>query len=160
MVLRTASLTIASPLGGSLGSASASASRPLFGCAVMTSPSPWIAWAAYESNLLAFGIGLIGQGVGHGLSQPSITSAIAHSVDESDLGVASAANRLAGQGGASFGIAALTLVYGGVATPSAFGLAFGLGAVLAAVSTVTAVWIDFESRRARTVSRISAVESP
>ena len=160
MVLRTASLTLASPLGGSLGERFGERFAAVFGCGLMTLALALVAWAAYESNLIAFGIGLIGQGAGHGLSQPSITSAIARSVEDSELGIASAANRLAGQGGASFGIAGLTLAYGGVATPSAFGLAFALGAALAAASTVTAWWIDFESRRARTVTRISAAESP
>jgi hypothetical protein len=83
----------------------------------------------------------MGQGAGHGLSQPSITSAIARSVPVSQLGVAAAANRLAGQGGASFGIAALTILYGGVAEPGVFAETFAAGAALAAASTATALWI-------------------
>jgi len=141
MVLRTASLTLASPFGGSLGERFGERAASVFGCAVMTLALLGIAWGAYESNLVLFAIGLVGQGIGHGLCQPSITSAIAGSADESELGVASAANRLAGQGGASFGIAALTIVYGGVAEPSAFSAAFLLGAALAAASTLTALWI-------------------
>ncbi len=141
MVLRTASLTLASPIGGALGERFGERSASVLGGAVMSVALGGIAWGAYESNLLVFGIGLVGQGVGHGLSQPSITSAIAHSVAESDLGVASAANRLAGQGGASFGIALLTIVYGGVAEPDTFGLAFALGAALALASTLTALSI-------------------
>lgn len=159
MVLRTASLTLASPLGGALGERFGERLASLLGCAVMAVALVGIAWGAYESNLLAFGIGLVGQGVGHGLSQPSITAAIAHSVDDSELGVASAANRLAGQGGASFGIAALTIVYGGVVAPSAFGLAFLAGAGLAAVSALSSLGIGRESRRDGAVSQISVVES-
>jgi MFS family permease len=147
MVLRTASLTLASPLGGALGERFGERFASLLGGAVMTVALTAIAWGAWESNLLVFGLGLVGQGVGHGLSQPSITAAIAHSVDDADLGVASAANRLAGQGGASFGIAALTLVYGGVVEPSAFALAFLAGAALAAVSTLTSLGIGGGGRR-------------
>jgi len=156
MVLRTASLTIASPFGGTLGERFGERAASALGGALMTVALLGIAWGAYESNLLFFGIGLIGQGLGHGLSQPSITSAIARSVDESELGVASAANRLAGQGGASFGIAALTIVYGGVAEPGVFGLAFAMGAALAAASTLTAFWIGDPGRPV--LSSISRVE--
>jgi EmrB/QacA subfamily drug resistance transporter len=159
MVLRTASLTLASPVGGALGERFGERFASLLGCAVMTVALVGIAWGAYESNLLAFGIGLMGQGVGHGLSQPSITAAISHSVDDSELGVASAANRLAGQGGASFGIAALTLVYGGVVEPSAFGRAFLAGAALAGVSMVSSLGIGRESRRDGAVSQITVVGS-
>lgn len=141
MALRTASLTLASPVGGALGERRGERFAATFGCGVMTTAIAAIAWGAYESNLLGFGLGLIGQGVGHGLSQPSITSAISRSVDVGELGVAAAANRLAGQGGAAFGIAALTIVYGGAAEPSAFGLAFVVGAVLAAASTLSALGI-------------------
>jgi MFS family permease len=141
MVTRTASLTLASPLGGMLGERRGERAASVIGGALMTLSLLAIAWGAWTSNLLLFGIGLMGQGAGHGLSQPSITSAIAHSVHLSQLGVASAANRLAGQGGASFGIAALTILYGGVAEPGVFARTFALGAALAAASTVTALAI-------------------
>ncbi|MCP5057848.1 MAG: MFS transporter [bacterium] len=160
MVLRTASLTLASPFGGSFGERFGERSASAFGGALMTGALLVIAWGAWESNLLLFGIGLVGQGIGHGLSQPSITSAIARSVDESELGVASAANRLAGQGGASFGIAALTIVYGGVAEPEAFGLAFAAGAGLAAASTLTALWIGASTRSKTSFPEASPAESP
>jgi MFS family permease len=146
MVLRTASLTLASPVGGAFGERFGERSASVLGGAVMTVALLGIAWGAWESNLLLFGVGLVGQGAGHGLSQPSITSAVARSVDESQLGVASAANRLAGQGGASFGIAALAIVYGGVAEPEVFARAFSLGAALAGASTLTALWIGVSRR--------------
>ncbi len=146
MVLRTASLTLASPVGGALGERLGERAPSVLGGALMAVALLGIAWGAWTGSLITFGIGLIGQGIGHGLSQPPITSAIAHSVDESQLGIAAAANRLAGQGGAAFGIAALTLVYGGVAEPRAFASAFVLGAVLAGVSALTALGIGTTSR--------------
>lgn len=139
MLLRTASLTLASPLGGFLGERFGERGGAAFGCALMTLALGLVAWGAAESSLIAFGIGLVGQGAGHGLSQPSVASAIARAVDESDLGVATAANRLAGQGGAAFGIAALTIVYAGVAEPDVFARAFVLAALLCGVSTLTAL---------------------
>jgi MFS family permease len=141
MVLRTASVAFASPMGGALGERSGERAASVVGCAVMTLALLGVAWGAFVSDLFLLGVGLVGQGVGLGLSQPSITSAIARSVDESQLGIAAAANRLAGQGGASFGIAALTIVYGGLAEPRVFGLAFLLCAALAAASTLAALGI-------------------
>jgi MFS family permease len=141
MVLRTASVALASPMGGALGERFGERAASVVGCAVMTLALLGVAWGAFVSDLFLLGVGLVGQGVGLGLSQPSITSAIARSVDESQLGVAAAANRLAGQGGASFGIAALTIVYGDLAEPRVFGLAFLLCAALAAASTLAALGI-------------------
>ena len=141
MLIRTASLTISSPLGGWLGERRGERFAAVFGCTLMTLALAVIAWAGYASNLIAFALGLVGLGAGHGLSQPSITAAISRSVDDSDLGIAASANRLMGQGGAAFGIAALTLAYGGVNAPAAYGLAFSAGGVLSAISIVTALYM-------------------
>jgi len=141
MLIRTASLTLSSPIGGGLGERMGERWAAVFGCGLMTVSLMFIAWFAWTGNIVGFAIGLIGQGAGHGLSQPSITAAISRSVDESDLGIAAAANRLLGQGGAAFGITALTLAYGGVNEARAFGLAFATGAAFSALSVVTAVGI-------------------
>jgi MFS family permease len=144
MLIRTASLTLSSPLGGFLGERMGERWASIFGCGLMTIALVLIAWAGYQSNVVAFAIGLVGLGMGHGLSQPSITAAISRSVDDSDLGIAASANRLLGQGGAAFGIATLTLAYGGVNDPSAFGLAFVAGAALSGVSVITALFMGTE----------------
>ncbi|MEN8158710.1 MAG: MFS transporter [Myxococcota bacterium] len=159
MVVRTASLTLASPLGGMLGERRGERAASAIGGALMTVSLLAVAWGALASDLLLFGIGLMGQGAGHGLSQPSITSAVAHAVDESQLGVAAAANRLAGQGGASFGIAALTILYGGVAEPGVFAQTFALGAALAAASTMTALAIGGPRRPDPRFRETPAVET-
>ena len=115
-----------------------------------------------QEALAPFMIGLIFQGLGHGWSQPSITAAISRSVDESDLGIAAASNRLFGQGGAAFGITLLTLAYGGRDTPEAFARAFFVGTALSAISVLTALWIgrarldlhaDDDARGAATAGR-------
>ncbi len=159
MVLRTASLTLASPVGGALGERLGERAPSVIGGAVMAVALLGIAWGAWTSDLIVFGLGLIGQGIGHGLSQPPITSAIAHSVDESQLGIAAAANRLAGQGGAAFGIAALTLVYGGVAEPGVFAEAFVLGAGLAGASALTALGIGVGRSRGAALEVFPSGES-
>lgn len=141
ILTRTGALTIASPMGGTLGERLGERNASLIGCGVMTLGLALAAWGIQLENLVLFMIGLVGQGLGHGWSQPSITAAVSQSVDESDLGIAAAANRLFGQGGAAFGITLLTLAYGGEKTPEAFSLAFTVGAVLSAISVLTAIGI-------------------
>jgi MFS family permease len=141
ILMRTATLTIASPLGGRLGERIGERGASLFGCTLMTAGLAITALAAYQEHLPLFILGLIGQGAGHGLSQPSITAAISRSVDESDLGIAAASNRLMGQGGAAFGITLLTLAYGGIKTPDSFAFAFTAGMVLSGVSVATALFM-------------------
>jgi EmrB/QacA subfamily drug resistance transporter len=141
VLIRTATLMLASPFGGLLGDRMGERWASLFGCTLMTVGLVLVSWAAYEQSIVGFMLGLIGQGAGHGLSQPSTTAAIAHSVSESDLGIAAGVNRLMGQGGAAFGITILTLAYGGVKSPDAFALAFGAGAVLSVASIATALFM-------------------
>jgi len=142
MLIRTASLTLSAPVGGRLGEALGERRASLLGCGLMSVSLVVIAWSAWSGDVVAFAIGLVGQGAGNGLSQPSITAAISHSVDESDLGIAAAANRLLGQGGAAFGVTALTLAYGGVNESRAFALAFAVGAAFATLAVVTAAGIS------------------
>lgn len=141
VLLRTASLTLFSPLGGRFGEAWGERRASVVGCAIMTIGLFVSAWAAMQENLPLFIAGLVLQGAGHGLSQPSITAAIARSVPFHDLGIAGAANRLMGQGGAAFGITLLALAYGGRSTPDAFALAFAVGGLLSALSVATACGI-------------------
>jgi len=141
VLIRTASLTIFSPLGGRFGEAYGERIASLTGCTGLTLGLFVSAWAAHAESLGLFVAGLVLQGAGHGLSQPSITAAIARSVPFHDLGIAGAANRLMGQGGAAFGITLLALAYGGRDTPDAFALAFAVGGLLSAISVATAIGI-------------------
>jgi EmrB/QacA subfamily drug resistance transporter len=141
ILMRTATLSLASPVGGRLGERMGERGAAVFGCLLLTVGLMFTAWGAYQDSLTLFVAGLIGQGAGHGLSQPSIAAAIARSVDESDLGIAAASNRLMGQGGAAFGITLLTLTYGGVDSSEAFGWAFVAGTFLSAISVVSALFM-------------------
>lgn len=141
ILMRTGALTVGSPMGGRLGERLGERGASLVGCGVMTLGLGLAAWGTWEQSVFLFVMGLIGQGLGHGWSQPSITAAISRSVDESDLGIAAASNRLFGQGGAAFGITILTLVYAGVNTPQAFATTFLVATGLSAISVITALWI-------------------
>jgi MFS family permease len=138
ILMRTGALTLSSPVGGRLGERWGERGASLVGCGVMTVGLGLAVLAAQRQHVATFLFGLVLQGVGHGLSQPSITAAIARSVDESDLGIAAASNRLMGQGGAAFGITLLMLAYGGVRSADAFALAFAAAMGLSLISTLTA----------------------
>ncbi len=149
ILMRTATLTLCSPLGGRLGERVGERAASFFGCSLMTAGLAVTAWGAHDQSLPLFVLGLVGQGAGHGLSQPSITSAISRSVDESDLGIAAASNRLMGQGGAAFGITLLTLAYGDTPAPRAFAMAFIAGTLLSALSVVTTLGMGVTRTRDR-----------
>lgn len=139
MLLRTLSLTLASPLGGILGFRIGERGAALVGCGVMTVSLALIAWAVLTGSLALFGAGLVLQGTGHGLALPSLTSAVSTAVPEEHLGIASAAQRLMVQVGTSLGITLLTIVYGGVDEGGALARAFAAGAVLSGLSFAAAL---------------------
>jgi EmrB/QacA subfamily drug resistance transporter len=138
MLLRTATLTLCSPLGGRLGMRVGERAAALVGAVVMTVALAIIAYGVLESSLVLFGVGLVLQGAGHGLALPSLSSAVASAVPDEELGIASASNRLTAQVGTAFGITALTILYGGDGSPEAFARAFALGAALSLASVVAA----------------------
>ncbi len=139
MLLRTMTLTISSPFGGTLGYRLGERGAAIVGAGVMTIALALMTWAVLNEMILGVAAALILQGLGHGLGLPSLTSAIASSVEDKDLGIASAANRLTGQMGAAFGITLLTLVYAGRNEPDALAMAMATGALLSLLSTLAAL---------------------
>jgi MFS family permease len=136
LLLRTASLTLASPLGGALGARIGERTAAVVGAAVMTGSMAVLAAGVWAHAFAAVGAGLVLQGLGHGLGLPSLTSSASNAAADQDLGIASAVNRLTGAVGAAFGITLLTLVYGGGEAAAA---AFATGGVLSALS-LAAAW--------------------
>ncbi len=139
MLLRTLTLTVSSPAGGTLGTRIGERGAAVVGSAVMTVSLCLMAWSVYDGTLFGVCVALILQGMGHGLALPSLTSSISNSVPRRDLGMASAASRLTSQAGAAMGITLLTLVYGGSDTGEALGQAFLAGALLSALSLAAAL---------------------
>jgi sugar phosphate permease len=100
-----------------------------------------VAYGTLHVSLLVLCVGLVLQGLGNGIGVPPMTSAVASSVPDKDLGIAAAASRLTSQVGVAFGITTLTMVYGGVNTGEALSHAFLVGAVLAAAAVVSALFM-------------------
>jgi len=147
MLLRTLTLTLSSPVGGHLGARIGERGAAVAGASIMTLSLLVIAGAVLHGSLVALGAGLVLQGMGHGLGLPSLTSSVSNAVDEEDLGIASAANRLTAQVGTAFGITLLTIVYGGDNSGPAFALAFSVGAGLSALSLLGALAMRALPRR-------------
>lgn len=139
LLLRTASLALASPAGGALGMRIGERGAAVVGCLVMTAAMVVLWWGVAAGIFAAVAVGLVLQGLGHGLGLPALTSSAASAAAESDLGIASAVNRLTGSVGSAFGITLLMLVYGGDATPTGFAAAFAVGGLLGLLSLLAAL---------------------
>jgi MFS family permease len=136
LLLRTASFTFSSPVGGALGERLGERAAARIGCAVMVVSMGVLSAGAWTSSFVVVAIGLVLQGISYGLCTPSITSAASNAASEDDLGISSAVSRLMGSVGSAFGVTLLTLLYGGVVSPAAFTTAFGAGGLLAALAWI------------------------
>ena len=144
MLLRTLTLTFASHFGARLAMAVGERTAATIGAAVLTLSLLVIAWSVGQVEILGFGAGLVLQGLGHGLALPSLSAAVANSVPDRDLGIASAGSRLMGTLGTAFGITALLLVYGGDDSGASFQTAYLAGAGFAFLSLVAAAFMQDE----------------
>lgn len=90
-------------------------------------------------------VGLALAGVAMGISNPAMSSTVAHSVDEADLGVAGAAQQMVVQVGVTFGIQLLQTVQqareGAVGLEGSYAQAYLAAAVLAGLCVVVAAGV-------------------
>ena len=148
MLLRPLTFSLSSPIGARLAMRIGERTNAVAGTLMMTVAMVSFAFGALQASLLLMVIGLVLQGVGNGVCRPSLTTVLTHAVDEKDMGIASASNRMLHQIGASFGIAAVTAVYGGSRLGASFARAHFVGAVFGALSVVFAALVVSERRRA------------
>lgn len=137
--IRPALFALASPIGGWLAGRSGNRVAAVLGCLMLAAGMTGLAFGSATASLvLVVALGFLLQGIGFGLLRPAISTALANSVDERDLGIAGAAERLTGQVGVAFGITVLATIYGDdvdrFAPAFAVGALFGLLAVLAALA--------------------------
>jgi MFS family permease len=137
--IRPALFALASPVGGWLAGRAGNRVAAVAGCLTLTFGLAGLAFGSAAASLgVVIGLGFLFQGVGYGLLRPAISTALANSVDEQDLGIAGAAERLTGQVGVAFGITVLATIYGDdidrFAPAFAVGALFGLLAVLPALA--------------------------
>ncbi|MEE2778578.1 MAG: MFS transporter [Acidobacteriota bacterium] len=139
MVLRTATLTVASLAGGYLGDRIGERAGSVLGVTIMTVALVILALGILNESLFAFATGLVLQGLGNGIALPPLTSAVASAVPQKDLGIASAASRLLWSVGTAFGITLFTVLHGGGDTLPAFARAFWAGVGISALAIPAAM---------------------
>jgi predicted MFS family arabinose efflux permease len=149
MLLRPLTFSLSSPIGARLAMRVGERTNSVVGTAMMTAAMVSFALSALQASLVFMIVGLVLQGVGNGIARPSLTASLTNAVDEKDVGIASASNRMLHQIGASFGIAVLTAVYGGSRLGTAFARAHLVGAAFGVLSVFAAAFIVSE-RRPRT----------
>lgn len=128
----------ASPVGGWLAGRAGNRVAAIAGCLTLAGGLVGLAVGAASSSLLVvILVGFLLQGIGYGLLRPAISTALANSVEEKDLGVAGAAERLSGQLGVAFGITIVATIYSSNVShfPPAFTAAAAF-ALLAAASSL------------------------
>lgn len=141
MLLRPLTYSLSSPLGGQLGARIGERRGAILGSGLLAASMAVFTVGSATQVVVVIGIALVAQGVGNGISRPPLTATLANAVDEADLGLASASQRMVHQIGNAFGITVLTAVYGGVLTAAAFSRAFlvAFGLALASLAAAAAV---------------------
>jgi EmrB/QacA subfamily drug resistance transporter len=149
MLLRPLTFSLSSPIGGSLAMKIGERTNAIIGTSMMTVAMVAFAFGALDASLPLVIAGLVLQGVGNGIARPSLTASLANSVDEKDVGIATASNRMLHQIGASFGIAVLAAIYGGTQLGTSFARAHAVGAVLGLAAVAAASFVRSEKRGKR-----------
>jgi MFS family permease len=138
MLLRPGSFAVTSPIGGTLATRIGERPVAVFGSAAIAIALLLLGLGGAADLLWVVIVGLIVQGIGNGTAQPTITATMSNSVDEADLGIAAAAQRMAFQVGSALGISTLTAIYGGSEQASDFLTAYLVGAGIGVAALVFA----------------------
>jgi MFS family permease len=152
--IRPVLFAVMSPVGGRVTARVGARVSSLAGCLVLALGMAGLAaGSAVDSLPMVVLGGFVLQGTGYGLLRPAISTALADAVDEGDLGMAGAAERLVGQLGVVFGITILASLYAG--DLDRFPLAFAVGAAFALAAAVAAPGMARpEGRDAETPGRL------
>lgn len=134
MLIRPASFAATSPIGGAVATRIGERPVAMFGSIAIAGALVLLGVGGTSDLLMLVVVALALQGIGNGTAQPTITATLSNSVDEADLGIAAAAQRMAFQVGSALGISTLTSIYGGTEQASDFLTAYMVGAGLGIVA--------------------------
>ena len=132
MLLRPLTFSLSSPIGGSLAMRVGERTNAIAGTAMMTVAMVAFAFGAWRRRSRSSSSASSCRASATASRVRRCTASLTNSVDEKDVGIATASNRMLHQIGASFGIAVLTAIYGGSRIGTAFARAHLVGAVLGA----------------------------
>ncbi|MDE0802630.1 MAG: MFS transporter [Acidimicrobiales bacterium] len=146
MLMRPLSFSVSSPVGGSIATKVGERPVAMFGSLAIAVALLLLGVGAQVEMVALVVFALVLQGIGNGTAQPTITATLSNSVDEEDLGIAAAAQRMTFQVGAAMGITTLTSVYGGTEQASDFLTAYLVGAGLGVAALVFASFVESTPR--------------
>lgn len=152
MLVRPVAFAVSSPFGGSMASRRGERPVAIFGGASMALALVMVGLGAEISSLALVLVALGIQGIANGTSEPPLNAIVANSVDEADLGVAAASQRMAWSVGSALGVTALTSIYGGTEKPGDFLFAFCIGALLAVAALVFSAFLRSTPRYSEPVT--------
>ncbi len=141
ILLRTASLTFASPIGGRIATLYGERFGALLGTVLQALGLLLVGLGAVWQSMPILALALLLQGIGHGFALPPMTSIIGTAVPPSEFGTASGVHRLSGQIGSSFGLSMFgVLLSAGNGDIDPFAL-FALGAVITLLALIPAALV-------------------
>ena len=149
MLLRTASLTAATPMGGTLAARYGERFGALAGTILQSLGLLLVGLGVYLFSVPVLVAGLVLQGVGHGFAQPPLTSVIATAVPPSLFGTASGVSRLASQIGSSLGLSLFGALLSVPAEDLGLPMIFVIGMAISFLGLVPAFFIQSSKRRHR-----------
>ncbi len=142
MLVRTASLTIATPMGGALSARYGERFGAVSGTALQSVGLLLVGLGVYLFSVPVLVAGLVLQGVGHGFAQPPLTSVIATAVPPSLFGTASGVSRLASQIGSSLGLSLFGALLSVPAEDLGLPMIFVIGMAISFLGLVPAYFIQ------------------
>ena len=142
---RPLAFAISGPIAGFLAVRVGEQTSTLVGATALVASMIGMAQVGVSTSDLVVLGALALSGIGLGASMPSLAAAIANSVDERDLGVVGASQQMVGQLGVVAGIQILQTVQqareGAAGEAASYGDAYLVGAVVAAVAFVLALFL-------------------
>lgn len=148
MLTRTFSLTMASPLGGVVATELGERFGTVAGAFAQGCGVLMVALGVYLYSVPVLLLGLVLQGVGHGIAMPPLASIIATAVPPSQFGMASGMSRLVAQIGSSFGLSLFGVLITIPRETLSLHMIFVIGGILALVGTIPALFISMKHRNA------------
>jgi MFS family permease len=146
MLLRTASLTLATPIGGVISARLGERFGAVTGTILQSIGLLLVGLGVYLFSVPVLVAGLVLQGVGHGFAQPPLTSIIATAVPSSLFGTASGVSKLASQIGSSLGLSLFGALLSIPAEDLGLPMIFVIGTVISVFGLVPAFFIRSNSR--------------
>jgi predicted MFS family arabinose efflux permease len=156
VVARPLAFSASAPVAGAVAVKIGDRAAAVVGTSLVAMSMPALALGAIHHSIVFVIAGLVLSGAGNGFSQPPFTASIANSVDESDLGIASASQTVIGQIGAAAGITAMGVIQGGGTAPNSFSRAFLAGGMSAFIGVLVATRMP--SRSAALATEAARVE--